>query len=179
MLASQRDCMTLQLFDAEQLSAQQLDILVVTQRISCARRKSELFDSYSNLLARTRGAVPRWPCGLCVPKTFTAYVQVFSQLSIDCGSFMLSSRYCCQQGEIVSRNFPSRFICVCHKSSVSQIKMGAAQNGAFAFNVSIRKNKTAAQAVLLRHVWGGRWARTHDNRNHNPKMQLIKKSIIQ
>ena len=57
---------------------------------------------------------------------------------------------------------------------VSQIKMGAAQNRAFAFNVSIRNNKTAAQAVLLRHVWGGRWARTHDNRNHNPKMQLIK-----
>jgi len=53
MQARQRDRVTLQLFDAEQLRAQQLGILVVVQRISCARRKSEFFDGYDMLLART------------------------------------------------------------------------------------------------------------------------------
>ena len=55
MLASQRYRMTLQLLDAEQLRAQQLSIPVVTQRIPRARRKSEQFDYYDILLARTRG----------------------------------------------------------------------------------------------------------------------------
>lgn len=52
MLACQRDRVTLQLLDTEQLRAQQLGIPVVAQRIPCARRKSERFDAYDMLLAR-------------------------------------------------------------------------------------------------------------------------------
>ncbi|MDP2111023.1 MAG: hypothetical protein Q8N48_02805 [Thiobacillus sp.] len=55
MQARQRDRVTLQLFDAEQLRAQQLGILAAAQRISCACRKSEFFDGYDMLLARTWG----------------------------------------------------------------------------------------------------------------------------
>jgi hypothetical protein len=36
MLANKRYCVTLQLFDTEQLGAQQFSIKVVTQRIVCA-----------------------------------------------------------------------------------------------------------------------------------------------
>jgi hypothetical protein len=39
------------LLDAEQLRTQQLGIPVVTQRFACARRNTELFDDYDNLLA--------------------------------------------------------------------------------------------------------------------------------
>jgi hypothetical protein len=54
MLASQRYRVSLQLLDAEQLRAQQLGIPAATQRVPCACRKSELFDDYDILLARTR-----------------------------------------------------------------------------------------------------------------------------
>ena len=54
MLAGQRYRVTLQLLDAEQLRAQQYGILVVAQRISCTRRKSEPFDDYDILLAIIR-----------------------------------------------------------------------------------------------------------------------------
>jgi hypothetical protein len=81
VLAGQRDRVTLQLFDAEQLRAQQLGILVVSQRISCACRKSEFFDGYDMLLARTWGiAQPRLTCicrkrspSACGPSAFTGY----------------------------------------------------------------------------------------------------------
>ena len=56
MLASQRNRVTLQLLDAEQLRAQQLNIPVVTQRIPCVCRKIELFGDYDILLAQTRGS---------------------------------------------------------------------------------------------------------------------------
>jgi hypothetical protein len=45
---------TLQLFDAEQLRAQQFSIPVVTQRIPRARQKGKIFNEYGNLLVRTR-----------------------------------------------------------------------------------------------------------------------------
>ncbi|MHB1403496.1 MAG: hypothetical protein ACYCWB_13955 [Thiobacillus sp.] len=81
MLAGQRDRVTLQLFDAEQLRAQQLGIPVVSQRISCACRKSEFFDGYDMLLARTWGDRAAWlTCicrkrspGACGPSAFTGY----------------------------------------------------------------------------------------------------------
>jgi hypothetical protein len=52
VLACQRDRVTLQLLDTEQLRAQQLGIPIVAQRIACARRKSERIDDYDMLLAR-------------------------------------------------------------------------------------------------------------------------------
>lgn len=54
MLDSQRDGMPLQMLDAEQLSAQQLGIPVVTQRVPGAWRKSELFDCYDTLLVHIK-----------------------------------------------------------------------------------------------------------------------------
>jgi hypothetical protein len=53
VLASQRYRVTLQLLDAEQFGAQQLRIPLVTRCIQCACQKSELFDDYGILLART------------------------------------------------------------------------------------------------------------------------------
>jgi hypothetical protein len=66
MLARQRDRVTLQLLDAEQFRAQQLGIPVVTQRIPCACRKSELFDDDDLLLARTRGRQRSTGLMICV-----------------------------------------------------------------------------------------------------------------
>lgn len=54
VLTSQRYRVTLQLLDAEQLRAQQLGIPVVTRRVPCERRKSELLDDYDILPVRTR-----------------------------------------------------------------------------------------------------------------------------
>jgi hypothetical protein len=57
MPTCQRYRMMLQLFDAEQLRAQQLSILVITQRLPCACRKPELFDTYCILLDGTEYSV--------------------------------------------------------------------------------------------------------------------------
>ncbi len=56
MLASQRYCVALQLLDAEKFRAQRLGFLIITQRISCAWRKSEFFDVDDIFLVLIRGS---------------------------------------------------------------------------------------------------------------------------
>jgi hypothetical protein len=91
MLARQRDRVTIQLLEAEQFRAQQLGIPVVTQRIPCARRKSELFDGYDMLLARTLDGRrnPGLMTGICrkrIPclRTLSLYRLIRSQLFVCC-----------------------------------------------------------------------------------------------
>jgi hypothetical protein len=84
VLAGQHDRVTLQLLDAEQLRAQQLGIPVVTQRIPCACRKSELFDDDNLLLARTRA-------GQSSPGLMTGICR--KRISRACGSSAFTCRF--------------------------------------------------------------------------------------
>lgn len=88
--------MSLKLLDAEQLRTQQLSILVFTQRMPYACRKSELFDIYYMLLIQTRVNQRPRPFNLRLSKTHTTLktrtvVPDFCRLHVNAYDYL--SRY--------------------------------------------------------------------------------------